>query len=151
MVSVSPTWEDSEITFPLSVGQAFSRRVSFQAESVRAFATLAGDTNPLHHDERTARASRFGRLIAAGTQSSTMLAGAVAGNLCRLRPSLGLEMSFRFRRAVLIDEPLLAKWEIVSIQPNKRLDGDIVTIECDLRSKEGNLLVSGTVVSLVSY
>ncbi|RWP54415.1 MaoC/PaaZ C-terminal domain-containing protein [Mesorhizobium sp.] len=151
MISLPATLEDPEINLPLFVGQAFSRRLVFQADSVRAFATLAGDTNPLHHDERIARASRFGRLIAAGTQTSTMLAGAVAGNLCSLRPSLGLEMSFRFRRAVLIDEPLSAKWEIISIQPNKRLNGDIVTIECDLQSKDRDLLVSGTVVSLVSY
>ncbi|MEZ2223848.1 MaoC family dehydratase [Rhizobium sp. RCC_161_2] len=141
---------ETDISLPLYVGQSFCREVSFSAESIKQFARLAGDTNPLHHDSEAARVSRFGKLIAAGTQSSTLLAGAVAANLCNLRPSLGLQFSFKFRRAVLADEPLVATWEITEIKHDNRLGGDIITISCALRNEDGALLVHGEIVSLVS-
>ncbi|MCZ4072132.1 MaoC family dehydratase [Agrobacterium sp. LMR679] len=145
----APIENMNELTMPLSVGQNFSRSVAFSADSIKQFAVMAGDPNPLHHDDEIAKASRFGRLIAAGTQTTTMLAGAVAWNLCRLKPSLGLEMSFKFRRAILVDEVLKAKWQITEIKHNCHLGGDIVTIDCELRNEHNFLLVQGTVVSLV--
>lgn len=143
------TDDRNELVLPVRVGQSFVRDVVFTAQCIRDFALLAGDPNPLHHDEATARLSRFGGLIAAGTQTSTMLAGAVAHSLCSLKPSLGLDMSFKFRRAVPADEPLVAKWGVVAVSHSCRLNGDVVTISCELRDMRGALLVHGTVVSLV--
>lgn len=139
-----------DIFLPLKVGQSFSRKICFDAESVRQFATLVGDPNPLHHDQEAAKKTRFGGLIASGTQISSVMGAMIASKLCSLRPSLGLEMSFCFRRPVHIDVEMVANWEITAIESNSRLKGNVVTFSGELRLADGTLLVSGTVISLVN-
>ena len=50
-------------TTSATIGASFSRRVTFDAKSIRDFATLTGDCNPLHHDEAAAARGPFGSLI----------------------------------------------------------------------------------------
>jgi hypothetical protein len=67
------------------VGERFTRRASFDADSIRKFATLCGDHNPLHHDERAAAASRFGTLIASGPHVVALMMGSTRRS-CRRDP-----------------------------------------------------------------
>lgn len=140
----------SNVCLPLKVGQFFSQAICLDADSVQRFATLIGDLNPLHHDKEVAKKSRFGGLIASGSHVSSLLTGMVASKLCGLRPSLGLEMTFQFKQAVLIDVQMVAKWTLIRIEPKERLKGDIVTFSGELIAPDGSLLVSGTVISLVN-
>jgi acyl dehydratase len=140
----------SDVHLPLKVGQSFSRSICFDADTVSRFATLSGDTNPLHHDREAAERSRFGGLIASGTHTSSVLAAMVASTLSSLRPSLGLEISFHFRRAVRADTKMVARWEIASIEYSARLAGDIVVFTGELLDSEGGQAVTGRVVSLVT-
>jgi acyl dehydratase len=73
-MSVSPT----ENWPPFRLGETFAKYVLFRPDEIRAFATMTGDTNPLHHDEDVARKSRFGRLIASGAQSTAIMASLTA-------------------------------------------------------------------------
>ena len=45
---------------PLRIGERFTRRVVFDTASIRQFATLSGDLNPLHHDTAVAAMSPSG-------------------------------------------------------------------------------------------
>lgn len=143
--------KNNNICLPLKVGQSFSRTICFDEASVKLFATLVGDPNPLHHDKEAAKKSRFGRIIASGTQTSSILAAMVASELCRLRPSLGLKISFCFKRPVYTEVEMNAKWEIISIEPSPQLGGDIITFSGQLTTMDFTLLVSGTAVSLVQW
>jgi 3-hydroxybutyryl-CoA dehydratase len=46
-------------------GERFSSEVTLSPDTVAAYALVAGDTNPVHHDPGFARSTRFGRLIAS--------------------------------------------------------------------------------------
>ena len=49
----------------LEVGQTASRELTVTAETVRKYAEVTGDYNPLHFDEEFAQKTRFGGLIAS--------------------------------------------------------------------------------------
>lgn len=134
---------------PFAVGETFDSDVTFDSDGIRSFATLVGDTNPLHHDEAFARQSRFGRLIACGAQTSSMMIGRTAGIVTERTASLGIDMSYRFRRAVLADEPMRIRWTVVSVMPKPSHKGYIVAFEGELLNAAGEVAVSASAKSLV--
>ncbi|SIT42910.1 MaoC domain protein dehydratase [Paraburkholderia ribeironis] len=111
------------------VGETISKAVTFDAYSVRQFATLAGDMSPLHHDEDFARSTRFGGLIVSGTQYSAIMMGMVATFLTQRNAGLGLEFEFHFRKAVAVGDTVLMEWRIVTIEPSLKLKGDVISLE----------------------
>lgn len=140
----------SNVRLPLQVGQSFSRSLCLDAASIRHFATVAGDTNPLHYDQAAAERAAFGGLIASGGHTSSILAAMVASTLSSLRPSLGLEVSFQFRRPVGAGETMLARWQLTSIERKARLRADVVVFSGGLWTCHGDEVVLGRVVSLVA-
>jgi acyl dehydratase len=128
----------------IAIGETFERVVTFDAAGARAFATLVGDFNPAHHDEDFAAKSRFGGLIISGTQSTAMLMAMTATFLSAKGAALGLEYSFRFRKAIRMGETVTMHWVVTDITPKQGL-GDIVTFEARLTlADSGALAVSGT-------
>lgn len=111
----------------LSVGVRFSKKVSFTEESIREFAALVGDTNPLHHDTAAAASSSFGRIIASGTQTISMMLAVVPDHLSSSQPNVGLEASVRMLRPVRAGDSALIEWEITDIASVPKLKGWIVT------------------------
>ena len=134
---------------PFEPGERFERSLSLSAEDIRTFATLVGDTNPLHHDEELAKRSRFGALIASGTQTSALMGAATAALVTDRAPSLGLEVSFRFHRVVKADEQLRIVWEVVSVEPSPKLGGHIVTLDGRMTDAQDRVSVAGQVKTLV--
>ena len=134
---------------PFEVGERFERSLSLSAEDIRAFATLVGDTNPLHHDEELAQRSRFGALIASGTQTSALMGAATAALVTERAPSLGLEVSFRFQRAVKVGEPLRIIWEVAGVEFKPKLGGYVVALDGRMTDTEGRICVAGQVKTLV--
>jgi acyl dehydratase len=67
----------------MRIGDRFTKDVAFTEDSIRQFATYVGDSNPLHHDQVAAAASPFGRLIASGTQTFSMMLAALPDYLRR--------------------------------------------------------------------
>jgi 3-hydroxybutyryl-CoA dehydratase len=53
----------------------FSSSVTLTADSVAAYARAAGDSNPVHFDAAFAAHTRYGRMIASGTQTTALLLG----------------------------------------------------------------------------
>jgi acyl dehydratase len=111
----------------LYIGKRFSKKVMFTEESIRTFAALAGDTNPLHYDRAAAASSPFGRIIASGTQTISMMLAAVPDYLSTGQPNLGLEASVRMRRPVRAGDSAMIEWEITDIASVAKLKGWIVT------------------------
>jgi acyl dehydratase len=128
----------------VSIGESFERIVTFDEEGARHFATLVGDFNPAHHDEDFAAKSRFGGLIISGTQSTALLMAMTATFLSAKGSALGLEYSFRFRKAIRMGETVNMRWEVTAVTPKPGL-GDIVSFEAALRILgSGDLAVTGT-------
>lgn len=127
---------------PFTIGQVLEAPVVFTPDSVRAFATLTNDNNPLHHDADLAAATRFGGLIASGTQTTGLLLGSLANHIFPENASLGLGCSFRLRRAVPADAALIARWTVRSIAPKPSLSGVVVELDGGLVDAEGAVFVA---------
>jgi acyl dehydratase len=80
------------------VGDRFGKSVTLDVDSIRSFARACGDTNPLHHDEAVARASRFGSIIACGPHTASLLLALSAEHFARICPALGLDSACSFAR-----------------------------------------------------
>ncbi|KQV83336.1 dehydratase [Massilia sp. Root351] len=99
----------------VSVGETFSRCHVFNQMEVRAFATAAGDTNPLHHDSGIAARSRYGGLIVSGTHTTALLLGLAAAHFSRSFSVVGTAFSVEFRRAVAADATVQIGWEVAAV------------------------------------
>ncbi|GAU86933.1 acyl dehydratase [Bosea sp. BIWAKO-01] len=123
------------------MGQVLEAPIFFTPDSVRAFATLTNDSNPLHHDADLASATRFGGLIASGTQTTGLLLGSLANHIFPENASLGLDCSFRLRKAVPADAALIARWTVRSIIPKPSLYGILVELDGGLVDPKGAVFV----------
>ena len=130
------------------LGESFRRELSFDADSIRHFATMCGDTNPLHHDEAYARGTRFGGLIASGGHYSALMMGAVAEYLTSRGGSVGLEFSFAFKKAVPAGSRLMLTWTITEVTPKESLGGYLLRLEGVLSDSDGALHVRATCKAL---
>ncbi len=134
---------------PWTLGEADIQTLVFDKPSIRAFATMSGDANPMHHDAEFAAATRFGGLIASAGHYSAQMMGAVATWLSQRTGSLGLEFTFQFRRAVLVDSVMTLEWRIIDIVSKPSLKGHIVSMEGALRQADGAVAVVATCKGLV--
>ena len=80
--------------------ERFSTDVSLTPSMVGAFATAAGDDNPIHHDAAFAANTRFGRPTASGPHTTALLLALTASHFSKKGAMLGLEFWVRFRRPV---------------------------------------------------
>ncbi len=128
-------------------GDSFSKRYVFTRESIARFIAESGDINRLHHDEDFARKSRFGGIIASGTQSTAVLTGFIAEQY----PvnSLGLENCVRFTRGIPAGLSATLSWKVVAVEPKAKLGGHIVSLAGEIRGDDG--LVYMTATSRILY
>jgi acyl dehydratase len=126
----------------VTVGETFSKRHLFTAEDIAGFAGRAGDWNPLHHDPDMAAATRFGGLIASGTQTSALLMGLAAQHLSSAHDSAGLEFTFRFRRALPAGTDAILAWSVTAVERSGKLGGDLVTLAGGITDDAGRRYVA---------
>ena len=134
---------------PFRLNERFERMMRLSAEDIRDFATRVGDTNPLHHDADLAGRSKFGSLIASGTQTSALMGAFSAALVTERAASLGLEVQFRFHRAVLAGETLRIVWEVSAVEPKAKLGGHIVTLSGQLLDEADMVRIQASVKTLV--
>jgi 3-hydroxybutyryl-CoA dehydratase len=121
--------------------ERFSTDITLTPSEVVAFAAAAGDRNPVHHDDKFAAGTRYGRIIASGAHTSALLMGLSASHFSSRGAMVGLEFWFRFRRPVHADETVHVEWLVVKVTPNARLKGDIVDLRGRIRRLDGQTAV----------
>lgn len=136
---------------PYHVGERFSRIVTFDPDSVRAFAAMAGDHNPLHYDPGFAGNSRFGGLIASGAHYGALLMGVVATELTRYPEctTAGVEFSFKLREAVRAGQTLTLEWTIETKTPAAKLGGELLHLKGHMIDSAGVVYVTAAATCLV--
>lgn len=136
---------------PYHVGERFSRTVTFDPDGVRAFAAMAGDHNPLHHNAAFAANSGFGGLIASGAHYGALLMGLVATELTRYPDytTAGLEFSFKLRQPVYAGQTLALEWTIETKTPAARLGGDLLHLKGHMIDSTGMVYVTAAATCLV--
>lgn len=134
----------------VSVGETFSAKHRFTAESIRQFATLACDLNPLHHDaDYAAGDARFGGLISSGTQQMSYMASLLATHYSKTAQPLGLEFDMKLRRAVHADDEITVRWTVTDAAWKDKLAGDIVSLEGEATNQRGDVVIAATAKILV--
>jgi len=112
-----------------------------EAADIERFTQISGDRNPLHHDERAARASRFGEIIVQGGVTSAILNAVVAEAL----PGPGtvfLETHWRFLAPCRPGDTITGQVEVTSV----RVDKPITTLTTRVVRDDGVVAIEGTAV-----
>ena len=125
-------------------GERFHKSVRIDAASIRAFATLCGDMNPLHHDDGAAAAGPFGTLIASGPHVVALMMGLDATALSARHEALGLGFEFRFVKAVPAGATLTLEWTVTAVEYKASLCGHVVSVEWQAVDDAGVAFVTAT-------
>lgn len=109
---------DGRTIAELEVGMkaAFTKTIS--ESDVYGFAGITGDFNPVHVDRVAAESTRFGRRIAHGMLTASLVSTAIGMKL----PGPGviyLSQSLRFKAPVYIDDTITAEVEVAELVPEK--------------------------------
>jgi 3-hydroxybutyryl-CoA dehydratase len=118
-------------------GDRFSTEVTLTPDMVAHYAGAVGDTNPVHHDETFAAATRYGRTIASGTHTTALLLGLTASHFSQSGAMVGLEFWVRFRRPVYADETVTLEWLVIRVAANDKLGGDVVDLRGRIKGQDG--------------
>ena len=134
---------------PLRVGERFARRVVFDLASIREFATLSGDFNPLHHDAAVAARSRFGDIIVSGPHIVALMLGLDATWLTERFDAVGLHFDFRFVKAIPAGTALTLEWTVTGCRQKDSLAGFVVEVEGRAFDDTGTVFTTGHGANLI--
>ena len=149
---MNKTRDDAPLLPPFQIGELFKKDMIFSKAETKAFSAFIGDQNPLHLDEDFAKKSRFGGLIVAGAHTAGAMAAFTATFTTeRSGNNVGLEISFRFRRAVMAEESLRCEWKVASVEDKPSMKGHIVTFEGVLYTARDEAAVTGQTRTLIFY
>jgi acyl dehydratase len=132
----------------MEVGHRFERTVRWTRDEITSYATLVGDSNPLHHDEEYARSTRFGGLIASGAQTVAFLM-ALCGSQTTKGAGVGLEFNFRLLGPARPDDDIVFAWEVTSREASERPRGTLVELAGVARGSDGKPIVTATARTLL--
>ena len=103
----------------LEVGQeVFSSEKVVRREDVKAYADASGDQNPLHQDDDFARGVGFPGIIAHGMFSMAHLVKAVKD--WAVNPAALRSVDVQFRAVVYMDETLIARGKVATLDPQTK-------------------------------
>ncbi|WP_051092292.1 MaoC family dehydratase [Aromatoleum toluclasticum] len=135
----------------VAAGYRFARRHTFDPQQASAFAHLAGDDNPIHHDGEFASGTRFGGLIVSATHTTALMMGLVASHFAQRGTVLGLQFSVDLLRPVGSTETVTLEWVVKSASYHPKggqlldLEGEIRDCAEDVRVRaRGRVLVGAT-------
>lgn len=122
---------------------SLSRTIS--DDDIRAFAKATGDHNPLHLDEEFAKQTRFGRRVAHGMLSASLISAVIANELPG-EGSIYLGQTLRFVAPVFPGDTVTARITVTSIREDK----PIIKLETICTNQHDEVVVKGEATVLVS-
>ncbi|MBI1258604.1 MAG: enoyl-CoA hydratase [Chloroflexi bacterium] len=125
----------------LKIGDQASRIKTITDEDVQNFAKASGDTNPVHLDDTYAAGTRFGRRIAHGILTGSLIS-AILGNDLPGQGTIYLGQDFKFKAPVYIGDTITATVELVKFREDKR----IATFHTTCTNQDGVLVIDGEAV-----
>jgi 3-hydroxybutyryl-CoA dehydratase len=129
----------------LQAGDKALRSLTITDETIRAFAEVTGDTNPVHLDDNFAAGTRFGRRIAHGMIAAGLISAALANDL----PGPGtvyLNQTLKFKLPVYPGDTVTATVEVLTVRPDK----PIVTLSTVCTNQDDEIVLEGEAVVMVS-
>jgi len=129
----------------LSVGDSAEITKTIEQTDIDAFADLTGDHNPVHVDEEFAKTSRFGRRIAHGMLTASLISSVLANKL----PGAGsvyLGQTLQFVAPVFPGDAVTARVTVKEIREGK----PIVKLETICVNQRDEIVIRGEATVLVS-
>ena len=129
----------------LTSGAKATRTQTITDEMVRTFATLTGDSNPVHLDDEYAATTRFGKRIAHGMLAASLISAALANDL----PGPGtvyLSQTLQFKAPVYLGDTVTAIIEVKSAREDK----PIATLITTCINQDNVIVLEGEAVVLYS-
>lgn len=103
-----------------NVGDTAEITKRITAADVEGFAGVTGDYNPIHLDEEFAKATRFGRRIAHGMLTASLISSVIANQLPG-EGSIYLGQTLQFVAPVFLDDEITARVTVKEIREDKRI------------------------------
>lgn len=125
----------------LEIGASASRTKLTTDDDVRAFAQASGDTNPVHLDDAYAATTQFGRRIAHGMLTASVIS-AILGNDLPGPGTIYLGQDLKFKAPVYIGDTITAVVELIKYREDKR----IATFRTTCTNQSGTLILEGEAV-----
>lgn len=125
----------------LEIGALASRAKTITDADILAFAQASGDYNPIHLDDAYAARSQFGRRIAHGMLTASLVS-AVLGNDLPGPGSVYLGQDLKFKAPVYVDDTITATVELIKYRPERR----IATFRTTCTKQDGTLVLEGEAV-----
>ena len=122
----------------VAVGDTFGSSLTVTETHLVLAAGLFGDFNPLHVDERFARASRFGGRILHGPFTSALVSAPV-GMYFHGTAIAYVEHACRFKAPVRPGDTLKTTWKIVDKLDKPRHVGGMVVLSGECHNQDGTL------------
>ena len=114
-------------------------------DDIRAFANATGDHNPLHLDEEFGKQTRFGKRIAHGMLSASLISAVIANDLPG-QGSIYLGQTLQFVAPVFLGDTVTARVTVTSIREDK----PIIKLETVCTNQRNEVVVRGEATVLVS-
>ena len=125
-------------------GDTTTRSMTVTDKTIRGFAEVTGDTNPVHLDDDYAAGTRFGRRIAHGMIAAGLISATLANDL----PGPGtvyLSQSLKFKLPVYPGDTVTATVEVLTVREDK----PIVTLSTVCTNQDDAVVLEGEAVVLV--
>ncbi|HEX6715976.1 MAG TPA: MaoC family dehydratase [Pyrinomonadaceae bacterium] len=128
----------------LSVGDSAEITKTIDQEDVDAFADVTGDHNPIHVDETFAQTTRFGRRIAHGMLTASLISSVLANKLPG-QGSVYLGQTLQFVAPVFPGDEITARVTVKEI----RQDKPIVKLETTCINQRDEIVIRGEATVLI--
>ena len=129
----------------LQIGDTASLSKTITDDDIHSFADITGDHNPMHVDEEFAKHARFGRRIAHGMLSASLISSVIANKLPG-RGSIYLSQTLQFVAPVFPGDVVTARITVTAV----RKDKPIVKLETVCLNQRNETVIRGEATVLSS-
>lgn len=129
----------------LNAGDSAEITKTIEQADVLTFAALTGDHNPVHVDEVFAQKTRFGRPIAHGMLTASLISSVLANKLPG-EGSVYLGQTLQFVAPVFPGDEVTARVTVKEVREDK----PIVKLETICVNQRGEIVIRGEATVLVS-
>ena len=127
------------------VGDRAEITKTIEQSDVDAFATVTGDHNPVHVDEEFAKTTRFGRRIAHGMLTASLISAVLANKLPG-EGSVYLGQTLQFMAPVFPGDEVTARITVKDIREDK----PVVKLETICMNQRGEVVIRGEATVLAA-
>ena len=133
------------MTMKFSVGDSAEITKTIEQADIDAFANVTGDHNPVHVDEEFAKTTRFGRRIAHGMLTASLISAVLANKLPG-EGSVYLGQTLQFVAPVFPGDEITARVTVKEIREDK----PILRLETICMNQRDEIVIRGEATVLAA-